>query len=239
MRGHLKGLRNTLEAARKKWCIEENAIEAKRKEVTEQVVAKVLRSEERRKAFEARWKEIKERNVRALDEGTFAGPIVPIGWRPPEAMGPARREANAEEEVSFLQGKVEQPEAPPLPPPEAPPLPPPAAPPPEEPSSKGEMVMARIAEAPARLEVEAYVQLEAEFIAVAKPEDLREEDRELYEAVRGSGLGICARCRWLSGCQSCDEVKAWGFACRSTLWHTASEAVRPKAKPRGRPKKAA
>ena len=92
-------------------------------------------------------------------------------------------------------------------------------------------------EAPARLEVAAYQTLEDEFIAVAKLEDLREQDRKLYEAVRSSGVGVCSRCRWQSGCHSCDEEKAWGFACRSTLWNTASEAVRPKAKPRGRPKK--
>ena len=105
--------------------------------------------------------------------------------------------------------------------------------------SKGEEVMQRIAEAPARLETKGYEVLEDEFIAVAKPEDLRQEDRDIYEAVRGTGLGLCGRCRWRSGCQSCDEVKAWAFACRSTLWHTAHEAVRPKAKPRGRPKRAA
>ena len=40
-------------------------------------------------------------------------------------------------------------------------------------------------------------------------------------------------------CEACDEEKAWDFACRSTLWHTADEALRPKTKPRGRPKKRA
>ena len=79
--------------------------------------------------------------------------------------------------------------------------------------------------------------LEDEFIAVAKPEDLRLEDRKIYEAVKGCGPGICSRCKWMSGCHSCDEGKAWDFACRSTLWHTVGEAVRPKAKPKGRPKK--
>ena len=120
--------------------------------------------------------------------------------------------------------------------PEDPPLPAEASP---VEVSKGQEVMQRIAEAPERLETEAYRALEAEFIAVAKPEDLRSEDRESYEAVRGTGVGLCARCRWMSGCQSCDEEKAWGFACRSTLWHTAHEDLRPKARPRGRPKKAA
>ena len=120
--------------------------------------------------------------------------------------------------------------------PEDPPLPAEASP---VEVSKGQEVMQRIAEAPERLETEAYRALEAEFIAVAKPEDLRSEDREIYEAVRGTGLGLCARCKWMSGCHSCDEDKAWGYACRSTLWHTAHEDLRPKARPRGRPKKAA
>ena len=125
-----------------------------------------------------------------------------------------------------------------MPPPQDPPVPAEASPV-EVAPSKGEEVMQRIAEAPARLETEAYRALEDEFIAVAKPEDLRPEDRKIYEAVRGTGLGLCARCRWMTGCQSCDEDKAWGFACRSTLWHTADEAVRPMAKPKGRPKKKA
>ena len=249
-------MRNSLETSRKKWCLEENALEAKRKQLTEEMVMKALKSEERRKAFEARWNEIKERNKRALDEGHFEGPIVPIGWVPPEAKGASRDEVHAEQ-VHFLQALEEPPEgcakvseggssgSGGAPPPEPPPGPPPAEAPPDEAPvaevalSKGGDVKHRIAEAPERLEVEAYRLLEDEFIAVAKPEDLRDEDRELYEAVRGVGLGVCARCKWLSGCPSCDEGKAWGFACRSTLWNTASEAVRPKAKPRGRPKKAA
>ena len=104
--------------------------------------------------------------------------------------------------------------------------------------SKGDEVMQRIAEAPARLDTVAWRALEDEFIAVAKPEDLRPEDILLYEAVRVTGLGICSRCRWMSGCPSCDDAKAWGHACRTTLWHTANEALRPKARPKGRPKKA-
>ena len=257
VRGYLKGLRNVLENARKKWCIEENEIEVKRRRVAEEIIVKVLKSEERRKAFEARWDEVKARNKRALDEGTFEGPIVPIGMKPPE---PQKHRTSRDEAIveksSFLQFFGEPPEGTssgsndpavpaevgPLEPLEAAPLaPPPPQPheaaPPEAALSKGEEVKQKIAEAPARLEREAYVALEEEFIAVAKPEDLREIDKAKYEAVRASGLGLCARCRWQFGCQSCDEEKAWSFACRSTLWHTANEAVRPKAKPRGRPKK--
>ena len=271
VKGYLSGLHTSIEAARRKWCIEENAIEAKRKQITEEVVARVLKSEERRQAFEARWNEVKARNLRTLDEGTFEGPIVPIGFKPLEAPPQKRSgdEAKADK-VSFLHVLDELPEgvrrvheggssgsSDPVPPArleleacqaleddfifEAKP---------EElreqdrnideaAPSKAEEVRQKIAEAPTRLETEAYRALEDEFIVVAKPEDLREQDRKIYEAVKGVGLGVCPRCRFLYGCQSCDEEKAWGFACRSTLWHTASEGVRPKAKPRGRPKKAA
>ena len=260
----MKGLRSALEAARKKWCDEENAIEAKRQLVNEATVRKLLQNEERRKAFEARWNEVKARNLKALDEGTFEGPIVPIGLRPPEP--PKQRASIGEgsaEKVSFLQlldeppegvgkysegGSVGSGELPPAPPPKAPPppeapphpeAPAPEAPVPEVAPSKAEEVKQRLAEAPARLEVEAYRALEDEFIAVAKPEDLRDVDKKFYEKVRSEGRGVCSRCRWLSGCQSCDGEKAWGYACRSTLWNTAHEAVRPKAKPKGRPTKAA
>jgi len=275
----LRGLRNALEGSRKRWCDEENVIEAKRKQVTEETIAKVLKSEERRKAFEDRWSEIKARNLKALDEGTFEGPIVPIGFKPPEPPKPkALRDEAEPAKVTFLQVLDAPPEGvpkvveggssgsgDPVPsegvpkvveggssgsgdqvPPEAPPpmmppkaAPPPEADPPEAAPSKGEEVKHRVAEAPARLEKEAYLALEDEFIAVAKLEDLRSEDRKFYEGVRAVNVGVCSRCRWVSGCHSCDEVKAWGFACRSTLWNTAHEAVRPKAKPRGRPKKAA
>ena len=100
-------------------------------------------------------------------------------------------------------------------------------------------VMQRISEAHARLDRKAYVTLEDEFVRVAKAEDLRPEDRAMYERLRGTGPGVCPRCRWVNGCEDCDEEKAWGFACRATLWHTADEALRPVKKPRGRPKKAA
>ena len=43
VRGHLAGLRHLLETARKKWCAEENQIEAKRKQVTEQDVARLIK----------------------------------------------------------------------------------------------------------------------------------------------------------------------------------------------------
>ena len=42
LKGNLRGLRNSLEGSRKKWCMEENAIEAKRKRVSEEIVLRAL-----------------------------------------------------------------------------------------------------------------------------------------------------------------------------------------------------
>ena len=102
--------------------------------------------------------------------------------------------------------------------------------------SKGEALKQLLASGTERLEVQAYVEAEVEFMAVAKAEDLRPEDRAQFEKVKAEGVGICSRCRFRSGCASCDEEKAWEFACRNTLWAAAAEAVRPARKPRGRPK---
>ena len=106
VRGHLKGLRTALERTRQMWCTEENQIEAKRKQVTEYIVAKVLQNEERRKAFEARWNEVKARSNKALDEGTFEGPIVPIGFRPPE---PRKKKAEDKAEDKAEKDNAEKP----------------------------------------------------------------------------------------------------------------------------------
>ena len=103
-------------------------------------------------------------------------------------------------------------------------------------ASKGEALKQALASGTERLEVQAYVEAEVEFMAVAKVEDLRPEDRAQFEKVKAEGVGICSRCRWISGCASCDEDKAWDFACRNTLWAAAAEAVRPGRKPRGRPR---
>ena len=61
--------------------------------------------------------------------------------------------------------------------------------------SKAEEVKKLLVEASARMEKEAYRAFEDEFSAVAKPEDLRKEDTEMYENVRDEGLSVCGRCR--------------------------------------------
>ena len=290
VRGWLTGLSASLEVARQKWCVAEDALESARVRVTEEIALKVLKDEDRRKAFEARWAEVKERNRKRFHEGTYDGPIVPIGLRLPEHSEVQQKKQNkgeAPEDAvpkTFLHLKAEAPEVQeiegetPLVAPEAQAAleakededmfgdeaeagkdedtkasvapealaalgapeggsssssaPEAAALPP----SKSEEVKAKLTAGSMRLEPQAYNEIENEFIAVASIEDLRPEDRAQYELVRMNGMGLCARCRWTSGCMSCDPDKAWGYACRNTLWHWASEAVRPKAKPRGRPK---
>ena len=170
--------------------------------------------------------------------GDAPGPVEAVPLEPSLALPPPPPEAPVLDEAlggppnGVEDGSCGSGDAPP--PPEALVEAVPLVPPPMH---EAEAVKQTLAEAPARLEPEAYVTLEHQFIAVARLEDLREEDRKAYEAVRDTGLGVCSRCRWYAGCHSCDEAKAWGYYCRSTLWHTASEVVRPKAKPRGRPKK--
>ena len=259
-KGHLSGLRQSLETSRKKWCAEKNASEAKRKQATEATVARLLCNEERRKAFEARLNEMKALNIMKLDEGTFEGPIVPIGLGTLEPLEknmrrrlsycPAgicwlsrrlsvhRKQVRAAPVAVVLMLSVSRP---------CRRLRPPLARVTRlrrglqqvrksvRRLSQAEVVKQTIAEAHVRLQKERYVALEEEFINVAKPQDLRLQDRALFEAVRGFNIGVCARCRYKSGCPSCDEKKAWSYACRSTLWHTANEDLRPKAKPKGRP----
>ena len=84
VRGWLTGLRSSLETFRKKWCAAEDAREAHRSKITMDIALKALRNDERRKVFEARRAEVEERHLKALHEGTYDGPIVPIGLRPPE-----------------------------------------------------------------------------------------------------------------------------------------------------------
>ena len=173
---------------------------------------------------------------------------APEGEKMPEVLlklkALKKPEAPDDEEDIFGDGALEPAKAPepvapePVAPEPVAPVPPePVAPvPPEElAASKAEEVKLMVADGPVRLDAEAYGELEEKFIALATPEDLRPEDKARFEHVKMNGVGICARCRWQSGCLACDEEKAWSFACRSTLWAVAGEGVRPKAKPKGRP----
>ena len=67
---------------RLKWSQAEDQKDAKRAMLTEAVVARSFRAEARRAAFEASWREHLKRSQGQLHEGTFMGPIVPIGFEP-------------------------------------------------------------------------------------------------------------------------------------------------------------
>ena len=121
-----------------------------------------------------------------------------------------------------------------------PPLPPPELPPPEaggEDVSIGEQVLLRIAAATSRYSDEEWKHCEESFTVAASVDDLKSIHRDEYERVKAVGIGICSRCRWLSGCQSCDKHKDGSWTCRQTLWSITNEALRPVAKPKGRPRR--
>ena len=42
-------------------------------------------------------------------------------------------------------------------------------------------------------------------------EDLPPDLRSKYSKVLAEGTGVCSRCRWRSGCISCDPSKAWKY----------------------------
>ena len=75
VRGYLRGLHTVLENHRKKWCNEMNEIDTRRRLVNEATVQRLIQNEERRRAFEVRWTEARDRCLRAVDEGSFIGPI--------------------------------------------------------------------------------------------------------------------------------------------------------------------
>ena len=115
VKGHLKGLRIALEGQRKKWCVEMNEIDTRRRMVNEATVMRLIQTAARRLAFEASWGEARERCLRALDVGTFTGEVQPIGLRPPEKRGEKRasgerRTEESKEKKTFLRALEDQPE---------------------------------------------------------------------------------------------------------------------------------
>ena len=175
--------------------------------------------------------------MRKLDEGTFKGPIVPIGFKEPEARMP-KHEAGAMP-TSSLRPMDEPPESPAaMAVAEA--VVEDAVAAEELPAMPGATaVLRKIGEATVRIETKGYIKFEDEFEAVATVDDLRPQDKDYFLRVRDHGnVGICSRCNWTHGCNKCDEAKAWTYCCRATLWAKAAESMRPMAKPRGRPKRA-
>ena len=54
-------------------------------------------------------------------------------------------------------------------------------------------------------------------LMTARVEDLGKEQQEHFKKVETTGIGICSRCRWKSGCLSCDKDKAWYYVVKWEL----------------------
>ena len=54
-------------------------------------------------------------------------------------------------------------------------------------------------------------------LTTARVEDLGKEQQEHFKKVEATGIGICSRCRWKSGCLSCDKDKAWYYVVKWEL----------------------
>ena len=54
-------------------------------------------------------------------------------------------------------------------------------------------------------------------LSTARVEDLGKEQQEHYKKVEATGIGVCSRCRWKSGCLSCDKEKAWKYVVKWEL----------------------
>ena len=182
-----------------------------------------------------------------LDEGTFQGPIIPIGLIPEEPSVRVRAKRTIEEETKFFQ--LPPPEARPAALPaageatssstEAAPSPPPeAAIPPVETDTvrtAADVLSQHVGETP--LGVPEWWALADDFMKVATTADLRPSDAAAYERVSREGMSVCTKCRFLTGCYRCSEPHAWSYYCRMTLWYSIESSLRPAAKPKGRPRK--
>ena len=80
------------------------------------------------------------------------------------------------------------------------------------------------------LELMAAIEMAIENMAEG---DLRDEFLQPYLKVKEEGIGICGRCRFTSGCLSCDVSKAWAYWCKRELGELG---LKVGAKARGRPK---
>jgi hypothetical protein len=54
-------------------------------------------------------------------------------------------------------------------------------------------------------------------LQVTRMDDLSAPQREHMERVIANGKGVCSRCRWKSGCLSCDREKAWAYCVKVEL----------------------
>ena len=102
-------------------------------------------------------------------------------------------------------------------------------------AAQGEDLHSSVGGTSMRMEAPAYCDIAHEFIAAASIADPLQSCRGMHELARATDLGICVMRKCQCGCANSDAVKAWGWACRLTLWLAASEAARPSAKPCGMP----
>ena len=51
----------------------------------------------------------------------------------------------------------------------------------------------------------------------AKVEDLGPAQQAHFRRVEATGVGVCAKCRWKSGCMNCDVEKAWNYCLKWEL----------------------
>ena len=153
-----------VEKLRIKWAKSEEQREARRAMLTEAVATATLKTEERRKAFQAGVHEVLERNQAKIHEGTFKGPIVPIGFEAEGSGTSSRSEAR-----SSLSGEVAEVVGPFLN------L---GSEVPEDKSVLREITGKHTTEA---LTIPEYRSIEDEFIEKAVLEDLKEPYRSKYE----------------------------------------------------------
>ena len=64
-------------------------------------------------------------------------------------------------------------------------------------------------------------------VKTARLEDLGKEQQAHYNKVELSGIGVCSRCRWKTGCLSCDKIKAWRYVVKWELGMRALDVEQP------------
>jgi len=94
------------------------------------------------------------------------------------------------------------------------------APPVEEPQQLVEELVPPLAEGVLD-KLKAEFEHEKDFVQAvlqtATLNDLSPPQREHMERVIQTGKGVCSRCRWKSGCLSCDKEKAWAYCVKVEL----------------------
>ena len=240
MNRRVTGLVRCLNQYKTKWLTAHDAFESRMRELTLDVVRRRIKDEARLTQFEHRWAAMKDRTLKKLDEGTFEGAIVPIGFNPAEHEVRVKKKSVEVENQLFNLPALEAPPAAgeaPSSSSEAAPRPPPEAAPVENDTVRTVSAVLSHHVGEARLGVPEWEALAVEFMNVATKEDLRPQDAAAYEKVSLTGLGTCSKCRWGGGCMKCSEKHAWSYYCRMTLWHSIDSTLRPAAKPKGRPRK--